>query len=224
MMNRTIERLGMETSALGMGCWAIGGIWTFMDMPAGWGETDDDESIRAVDAAYHHGIRLFDTAAVYGCGHSEELLGKALGSKRKDCVISTKFGYKMDIPAKRVGKPAGSVRTIPVAPGVVKECEASLKRLGTDYIDIYFFHVNDYDPGLARDVMEELEKLAERGKSAVMAGAPMMPRPPKFSLKGPIVRRCRSISASLSTSGSSCRSVKRTDWRPLIEDLWPWVF
>ncbi|MDF1567465.1 MAG: aldo/keto reductase [Spirochaetaceae bacterium] len=147
-----------------MGCWAIGGLWTFMDMPAGWGATNDDESIRAVETAFHHGIRLFDTAAVYGCGHSEKLLGKALGSKRKDCVISTKFGYEMDIPAKRVRKPAGSVRTMPVASRLAQEFEASLKRLGTDYIDVYFFHVNDYDLGLARNVMEELEKLAEGGK------------------------------------------------------------
>jgi aryl-alcohol dehydrogenase-like predicted oxidoreductase len=83
MMNRKIDRLGVETSALGMGCWAIGGVWTFMDMPAGWGETDDDESIRAVEASYHHGIRLFDTAAVYGCGHSENFWARLSGRSEK---------------------------------------------------------------------------------------------------------------------------------------------
>lgn len=164
ILKRRIPRLDTETSALGMGCWAIGGEWTFQGTPAGWGKTDDAESIRAVEAAYDHGIRLFDTAANYGAGHSERLLAKGLGTNRKNCIITTKFGFEVDEAGKEVRNRSGDMRTMPVAATVAAECEASLKRLNTECIDVFFFHVWDYDPALARDVVGELEKLVEQGK------------------------------------------------------------
>ena len=71
---RQLGRSGLNVSALGMGCWAIGGVWTFNGAPAGWSAVDDDESIRALRRAAELGITLFDTAANYGVGHSERLL------------------------------------------------------------------------------------------------------------------------------------------------------
>ena len=71
-------RTGIQVSALGLGCWAIGGPYTSNGRPAGWGEVDDEESIRAIRRALDLGVTLFDTADVYGCGHSERVLGRAL--------------------------------------------------------------------------------------------------------------------------------------------------
>lgn len=163
-MKRKLGRTGIETSALGMGCWAIGGEWSFLGNPAGWGKTDDAESLRAIRAAYDNGVRVFDTAANYGTGHSERLVAEGLGAHRGECVISTKFGFEVDEKAKVVRNRGENVRTMPVAEHVAAECEASLKRLNTDYIDVYFFHVWDYDNTLALDVREALERLVEQGK------------------------------------------------------------
>ena len=85
-MKRKLFKLGKETSALGMGCWAIGGEWTMYGSPCGWAQTDDKESIKALNTAYSNGIRLFDTASSYGLGHSEKLLGRSLKGKRHKCI------------------------------------------------------------------------------------------------------------------------------------------
>jgi len=77
-MKRTLGGSGIEVSAIGMGCWAIGGVAFRGETPIGWGEVDDGESARAIRAALDAGISLFDTADVYGAGHSERVLGKAL--------------------------------------------------------------------------------------------------------------------------------------------------
>lgn len=163
MMIRPLGRTGMETTALGMGCWAIGGVWDHMGSPAGWGETDDAESLKALEAAYDAGIRVFDTAANYGAGLSERLVGKALKPYRDQCVISTKFGYAIDEAAKAT-TPYGDPVSGDVASHVHDDCEASLRRLDTDYIDVFFFHVNQYDNDKALYVRDELEKLVDRGK------------------------------------------------------------
>src|SRR5258705_372985 len=89
-------RTAVQVSALGLGCWAIGGPWTSNGRPAGWGEVDDDESIRAIRHALELGVTLFDTADVYGCGHSERVLGRALAGRRDDVVIVTKVGNRFD--------------------------------------------------------------------------------------------------------------------------------
>src|SRR5919198_114299 len=92
MRRRLGEASGIEVSALGTGCWAIGGPWQFEGRPAGWGAVDDDESIHAIHRALDLGITLFDTADAYGCGHSERVLGRALTGRRDEVVIATKFG------------------------------------------------------------------------------------------------------------------------------------
>ncbi|MBN2509050.1 MAG: aldo/keto reductase [Spirochaetales bacterium] len=164
MMNREMHVLKRTTSALGMGCWAVGGEWTIFGAPAGWGKTDDAESIRAIEAAYDSGIRLFDTAANYGVGLSEELLGKALGGKRRECVISTKFGFKLEHESKNVSTYGERMETSDVKTHIKRDCEESLKRLKTDYIDVYFFHIWDYDKTLAQELVRVLEDLVSEGK------------------------------------------------------------
>lgn len=158
---RTLGRSGIEVSPLGMGCWAIGGPWQWLGGPGGWGEVDDDESIRAIHAALAGGITFFDTAATYGTGHSEEVLRRALDGRRDDVVLATKFGFDVDVTGKRVGMftdPADVVRD------VRPSCEASLRRLGTDRIDLFQLHVWDLPLEHALDVRDVLEDLVAEGK------------------------------------------------------------
>jgi len=160
---RKLGRSGIEVGAVGMGCWAIGGPWRSVDadgrmIPAGWSGVDDDESIRAVHAALDAGVTLFDTAANYGAGHSERVLGRALQGHRDGVVIATKFGHLVDEDSQMVRTDHARV-----LPNLRSDCEASLRRLGTDYIDLYQLHVDDYDPEAAVAVREALEDLVEEG-------------------------------------------------------------
>jgi aryl-alcohol dehydrogenase-like predicted oxidoreductase len=145
-------------SALGLGCWAIGGPWTLEDEVTGWSHVDDSESIRAIHFALDAGVNFFDTAANYGAGHSERVLAKALAGRRDKVVIATKFGYVVDERERHV-KESQDV------PGRIRqECEDSLRRLNTDCIDLYQFHVDEYDPARAGEVREILEDLVKEGK------------------------------------------------------------
>ena len=135
---RSLGRSGVEVSSLGMGCWAVGGPFWEGDIPLGWGDVDDDESIRAIHSALDFGINFFDTSDVYGAGHSEGVLGKALDGRRDKAVIATKFGNVFNEETRQVLGSSASPEHIHVA------CEASLRRLNTEYIDLYQFHLNDY--------------------------------------------------------------------------------
>ena len=156
---RTLGRSGIEISALGMGCWAIGGPFYGADgQPLGWGEVDDTESTRAIHAALDAGVTFFDTADVYGAGHSERVLGAALKGKRDKVVIATKWGNRFD-PTTRIADGAGT------SPSYVRAaCEASLGRLGTDVIDLYQLHLNDLPVAQAEPMLETLEELVAEGK------------------------------------------------------------
>ena len=144
---------------MGLGCWAIGGPWTCDNEPLGWGQVDDDESIRAIHFALDAGINFFDTAANYGCGHSERILSQAIAGRRDKVILATKFGYMIDeehrIVTRNDDDVVGRIR---------RDCEASLRRLESDYIDLYQFHKDDYDLGKAAEVRDFLEKLVEEGK------------------------------------------------------------
>src|SRR3954462_3539219 len=119
-------RTGVQVSALGLGCWAIGGPFTVNGRPAGWGEVDYDESIRAIRRALELGVTLLDTADVYGCGHSERVLGRAIAGRRDDVPIVTKVG---NLFAERAGTGGGPA----VSPAYLRRaCDASLRRLDTD--------------------------------------------------------------------------------------------
>ncbi|MBK8617583.1 MAG: aldo/keto reductase [Anaerolineales bacterium] len=155
---RKLGRSGIEVSALGMGCWAIGGPFFEKGTPLGWGEVDDNESIRAVHRAMELGVNFFDTANVYGAGHSERVLAKAFAGRRKEVVIATKFNAVFDEQTREV---TGSDST---PAGIRKACEESLQRLDTDYIDLYQFHDNGFPADKAEPVRETLEELVKEGK------------------------------------------------------------
>ncbi len=158
MLKRVLGRSGIETSAMGLGCWAIGGPFWRGDRGVGWSVVDDQESIRAIRCALDFGITLFDTADVYGCGHSEHILGRALGNRRENILIATKFGTTFDETSKQVGDSCGDPKYIRQA------CTDSLARLHTDVIDLYQFHAADFDLTRAVAVRDTLEDLVEEGK------------------------------------------------------------
>jgi aryl-alcohol dehydrogenase-like predicted oxidoreductase len=157
-MTRSLGRSGIQVSAMGLGCWAIGGPFWRGESAVGWGEVDDDESIRAIRRALELGINFFDTSDVYGTGHSERILGRALAGRRDQAVIATKFGNTFDEDTRQITGANAS-------PAYIRQaCEASLRRLNTDTIDLYQFHLGVYDPEQAVVVRETLEELAIAGK------------------------------------------------------------
>jgi aryl-alcohol dehydrogenase-like predicted oxidoreductase len=157
-MQRTLGRSGIEVSVLGMGCWAIGGPFWSGETPQGWGEVDDEESICAIHKAMDLGVNLFDTANVYGAGHSEKVLARALKGRRSQVVIATKFNAVFDETTRQV---TGS-DTSPA--GIRAACEDSLRRLHTDYIDLYQFHDNSFPAEKAAPIRDTLETLVKAGK------------------------------------------------------------
>ncbi|MGD0784707.1 MAG: aldo/keto reductase [Sedimentisphaerales bacterium] len=112
---------------VGLGTWAIGGPWEF-----GWGPQDDNDSIKAIGESLEAGVNWLDTAPVYGCGHSEEIVGKALKGISKKPLIFTKCGLVWNEKNERV--PCLKAKSI------LAECDASLKRLGVEVIDLYQMH------------------------------------------------------------------------------------
>lgn len=154
---RRLGHSGIEVSAMGFGCWAIGGVWTHGGTPVGWGEVDDDESIRAVRAAIDLGVSFFDTADVYGCGHSERVLGKAIAGHEDEVVIATKFGNVFD-EDERVWTGED------VSPAHIRAaCRASLERLGRERIDLYQLHIWSLPQAQAEEVAGTLEELVAEG-------------------------------------------------------------
>lgn len=163
MLKRRLGRSNLEVSAMGLGCWAMGGPWDWLEAdgsksPTGWGKVDDAESIRAIRYALDAGINFFDTAANYGCGHSERVLGQAVAGRRDKVILATKFGYIVDEEKRIVAETENVVNRIR------QECEDSLRRLKTDYIDLYQFHVDEYPAEKADEVCDMLETLVGEGK------------------------------------------------------------
>lgn len=153
MRYRKLGKNGPEISVIGFGSWAIGGGgWA-----SAWGNQDDDQSAESVRVALYNGINFFDTAAVYGLGHSEEVIGKALKGDRDKVVLATKCGLVWD-ENQNISK-NGTYDSI------LREAEASLRRLGTDYIDLYQMHWPDTDANApAEETMRAMDKLVQDGK------------------------------------------------------------
>jgi aryl-alcohol dehydrogenase-like predicted oxidoreductase len=125
----------------------------------GWGNTDDAESLRALQTAMDLGVNFFDTAANYGAGHSEVLLGRAFKGKRDRVVIATKFGHIVNEEKKTVYSAPDQI-----IKNVRGDVENSLRRLQTDTIDIYQLHEGGYDPDQALELQSVLEELVTAGK------------------------------------------------------------
>jgi len=178
-MKRKLGRSGIEVSALGMGCWAIGGPHAREGKPVGWGKVNDEESIRALRRAYDLGVTLYDTADVYGCGHSEKLLAKALGDKRDQIVIATKAGFTYVEETREAPGQNGD-------PAYIRWCcEQSLRRLQTDRIDLYQFHLGGYELEKAPEVLAVFEELVEQGKVRYIGWSTDLPDRAEFFARSP---------------------------------------
>jgi myo-inositol catabolism protein IolS len=145
METRQFGQTGISVSALGFGCWEIGG---------GYGSIEETEFIKAVNRALDLGINCFDTAEAYGFGASEKSLAKALGSRRKEAVIATKFG---------VGYPDAPNYRDSSRKRVVESIEKSLKNLNSDYVDVYLIHWPDRNTPF-EEPMRALDDLVKQGK------------------------------------------------------------
>jgi len=141
---------------IGMGCWAIGGPFWGDGTPFGYAGADDDESARTIDAAWEAGVRVFDTASVYGAGHSERVLGATLGN-RPDSVVVSKFGPVFDEETRQVTGNAHDPASIRAS------TEASLARLRRDRVDVLLCHINTLEIGDVPEVFGTLETLRKEG-------------------------------------------------------------
>jgi aryl-alcohol dehydrogenase-like predicted oxidoreductase len=150
MLYRTLPGTDLSLSAVGMGCWAMGGLW--------WGDDiRDEDSSAAVQAALDGGINWFDTAPLYGHGHADEVLVKALGSRRNEVTIATKVGVRWD------GEGAHARSDLQPA-WIVADVEASLQRLGLEQLDLVQIHWPcEQDTPLA-DSLGALQQLQTQGK------------------------------------------------------------
>jgi len=144
--HRPFGRTGLEVSAIGFGCWEIGG---------GYGEVDESEFDRAVTRALDLGINCFDTAEGYGMGASERALGAALGGRRADAIIVTKFG--MGYRDKPNLRDSSRER-------VMASIDKSLTNLGTDHVDVYLVHWPDRETPFD-ETMNALEEIVRAGKA-----------------------------------------------------------
>ena len=142
----TLKNSDLYVSRLCMGGCPMGGY--------GWGNVQEQELLDAVSAALDAGINFFDTADTYGLGQSERTLGKALGSRRDQAVIATKFGVRVE---------NGHTFYDNSPQWITAACEGSLKRLGSDHIDLYQVHYRDRKTPISA-VLEALERLREQGK------------------------------------------------------------
>jgi len=217
-MKRILGRSGIEVSALGMGCWAIGGPFWAGSTPNGWGEVDDEESIRAIHKALDMGVNFFDTANVYGAGHSERVLARAFEGRRGQVVIATKFNAVFDETTRQV---TGSDTT---PEGIHKACEDSLRRLNTDYIDLYQFHDNGFPAGQAAPVRETLEDWSAQARSAPTAGARTFPSGPRYLPGEHIAAQYKCNSMYWMITRPCLHYAKNMIWLPLIEALWRWAY
>jgi aryl-alcohol dehydrogenase-like predicted oxidoreductase len=146
MEMRTLGNSGINVSAIGLGLMSMSGIY---------GNANDDESIRVIHYALEKGINLLDSADMYGWGHNEELLGKALRGRREGVIVATKFG--------QVKTPDGKQDVDGRPQYVMRACEASLKRLGIETIDLYYQH--RVDPKVPiEETVGALKRLVETGK------------------------------------------------------------
>jgi aryl-alcohol dehydrogenase-like predicted oxidoreductase len=152
MNYRPLGKTGITVSEIGFGAWGIGGETA--DGANSYGKTDDAESKRALERAFELGITLYDTSNIYGYGHSEELLGEVFRGRREKIVIASKVGF-----TKHNGPHD-------ISPAYMRKClEESLRRLRTDYVDVYQLHSPPLDL-IERmpEALEELRKMKGEGK------------------------------------------------------------
>ncbi|HEV7238194.1 MAG TPA: aldo/keto reductase [Thermoanaerobaculia bacterium] len=156
MHYRKLGNTGITVSEIGFGGWAIGGAAEASGTPLGWGKTNDDESLAAIRRARELGVTFFDTGDNYGFGRSESLLGIVLSRRREEVVIATKVGVVRDAE--------GKLRKDFSRAHISHAVDGSLKRLRTDYIDVYQLHNPLLDDLHRDDIHEAMDRLQEVGK------------------------------------------------------------
>ena len=156
MQYRELGRTGIRVSTVGFGAWAIGGPVEIAGTPVGWGRTSDDESLAAIRRARDLGVTFFDTADSYGFGRSESLLGIVLSRRRQDVVIATKVGV--------VRTSSGDLRKDFSKQHIFHAVDGSLKRLRTDYIDLYQMHNPTIEDLSREEIQDAMERLQDAGK------------------------------------------------------------
>jgi aryl-alcohol dehydrogenase-like predicted oxidoreductase len=149
LSTRTLGRSGLAVSAIGLGC---------MGMSEFYGTRDDRRSLATLEQALAQGVTFFDTADMYGPHHNEELLGRALRGRRSAVVIATKCGIVRD-PANPLKRGVDNRREY-----IREACEASLRRLGVDTIDLYYLHRHNPDSAPIEDVASAMAELQREGK------------------------------------------------------------
>ena len=150
MRTRKLGQTDLELTVIGLGAWAIGGPWEY-----GWGPQDDTDSIRTIHKAVDAGINWIDTAPAYGCGHSEEMVGRALKEMSQRPLIATKCSLPWN--DKR------EIFNCLDHDSIIKECEDSLKRLGVEAIDLYQMHWPQPDEQI-EEGWKAMTTLVEQGK------------------------------------------------------------
>lgn len=156
MRYRLLGKTGLRVSEIGFGAWAIGGPFEVAGVPLGWSNTSDDDSLAAIRRARDLGVNFFDTSDIYGLGRSESLLGIVLSRNREKSIISTKVG--------NVRTPAGEFRKDFSKKHIFFAIDGSLKRLRTDYVDLYQVHNPTISDLEKEEVQEAMEQLQEWGK------------------------------------------------------------
>ncbi len=178
-MTRTLGRSGIEVSALGLGCWAIGGVSPTGGNANGWYGVNDDESVRAIHRGMDLGINFLDTANVYGNGHSERVIARAIKGRRDQVVLATKFAWTFDEETLE----GTGADTTPA--GIRKSCDDSLRRLNTDYIDLFQFHHNSFPAEEAGEVRDTLDALVAEGKIRTYGWSTDFPDRARFFAESP---------------------------------------
>jgi aryl-alcohol dehydrogenase-like predicted oxidoreductase len=153
---RKLGNTDITVSEIGFGAWAIGGASDAAGTPLGWGRTNDDDSLAAIRRARELGVTFFDTSDSYGFGRSESLLGIVLSRRREDVVIATKVG--------NVRGTDGKIRKDFTSSHISHAVDGSLKRLRTDYIDLYQLHNPTLEELKREDIHEAMNRLQEAGK------------------------------------------------------------
>ncbi len=201
MLYRTLPGTDLQLSALTLGCWAIGGRW--------WGDdVDDAAALDLIDAAWERGVTSFDTAPLYGHGHADELLVRALGERRHGATIITKVGVRWDTPGEHPRSDLSPAH-------IVADAEASLRRLRLDTIPLLLTHWACEAGTPIEATLEALEGLREAGKvrayglcnadptllDAALASAPIAALQTPLSrirrdFQGALRQRCGAVDAS----------------------------
>lgn len=156
MNYRKLGKTDLNISEIGFGAWGIGGPAMAGKTPIGWGDVNDEESTKAILKSYELGVNFFDTADFYGLGHSETLLGKVLSPYWKDVFVATKVGHQL--------KRDGTIKLNYTKSHITKACEASLKRLNKEVIDLYQLHSAKLEHLEKGDCVEAMMRLKEAGK------------------------------------------------------------